>query len=62
MITTARELLIKLTYLQLVGQNEDKELEWIGNTDQWNKVQWAEDGSEVYDPTSPNYYKLNSDE
>ena len=56
-ITTARELLIKLTYLQLAGQNEDKELEFIGNTDQWNKVTWAEDGSSYYDPTHPLYYK-----
>lgn len=57
MITTARELLIKLTYLTLAGQNEDHELEWIGTQDQWNKVQWAEDGSAVYDPTHPDYWR-----
>ena len=32
------ELLSYLRCLQLVGQNDDGELEWIGSTGQWNKV------------------------
>lgn len=62
MIYTARELLIKLTYLTLAGQNNDGELEWIGNDKQWTKVKWAEDGSSVYDPTHPDYYKDTDDD
>ena len=34
---TAKELLAKLTYLTLVGE-EDGELQWIGTRDQWDKV------------------------
>jgi len=61
MIYIARELLINLTYLTLAGQNEDKELEWIGNDEQWNKVQWALDGSPVWDMTHPDHYKRTRD-
>lgn len=59
MVWNARELLIHLTYLQLVGQNEDGDLEWMGNERQWNALTWALDGSPVYDPTHPDYWKHN---
>ena len=35
MIYQANELLAKLRYLTLAGQNADKELEWIGTDRQW---------------------------
>jgi hypothetical protein len=57
MIWNARELLIHLTYLQLWGQTEEGNLEWVGKDEQWKKVTWALDGSPVYDPTHPDYYK-----
>ena len=34
----AYELLAKLRCLTLVGQNYDGELEWLGSTEAWNKV------------------------
>lgn len=37
----AYQLLPKLKYLVLAGQNALGELEWIGTLEQWNKV-WAE--------------------
>ena len=38
MIYQALELQIKLKHLTLAGQNPDGELEWIGDTNQWLKV------------------------
>ena len=38
MIYQANELLLKLTHLTLVGQNEDGELEWVGTVEAWNKT------------------------
>lgn len=35
---TAKELLPKLKYLILAGQNEDKELVWIGTEKQWQQA------------------------
>lgn len=35
MIYTAKDLLAKLTYLTLAGQNEEGELEWIGTKEDW---------------------------
>ena len=37
-IYQASMLLAKLRNLTLVGQNEDKELEWCGTDAQWSKV------------------------
>lgn len=34
----AYELLPRLAYLILAGQNEDGELEWIGTLQDWNVV------------------------
>lgn len=41
MITKAYALLPKLKYLVLAGQNDKKELEFIGTSEQWARV-WAE--------------------
>lgn len=30
--------------LQLVGQDSEGELEWIGSKEQWTKLGWLEDG------------------
>lgn len=43
MIYTAYELLAKLRILKLVGQNFDKELEWVGTTEQWDKISIEEE-------------------
>ena len=43
MIYIAYELLAKLRILALVGQNFDGELEWIGTTEQWNKLPYEEE-------------------
>ena len=39
MIYTAKELLLKLTHLVLTGQNEEGELEWVGDEKAWDKVE-----------------------
>ena len=38
MVYKAKELLARLRHLTLVGQNEGKELEWVGSDKQWNRV------------------------
>lgn len=38
MIYLAKELKAKLKYLVLSGQNYDRELEWIGTSEQWMKT------------------------
>jgi hypothetical protein len=38
MIYTANELLLKLKHLTLAGQNEDGELEWVGEKKDWDKI------------------------
>ncbi|KKK50348.1 hypothetical protein LCGC14_3125920 [marine sediment metagenome] len=38
-IHTSKELLLKLTYLTLAGQDGQGELQWIGTRDQWDKVE-----------------------
>lgn len=43
MVYTAYELLAKLRYLTLIGQNYDSELEWVGTTEKWNKVKLEEE-------------------
>lgn len=53
MIYIADELWAKLSYLTLVGQNFEGELEWIGSKEQWAKTSWAEDGHPDY--RHPNY-------
>lgn len=37
MIYQANELLAKLNNLQIWGQNKDKDIEWFGTNEQWEK-------------------------
>lgn len=43
MIHIAFELLSKLRLLTLVGQNSDKELEWIGTDKAWKILDYEEE-------------------
>lgn len=43
MIYTAKNLLPKLHHLTLVGQNKDKELEWVGTDRMWNLTVFEEE-------------------
>ena len=38
MITTAKKLLAKLTYLELAGVGDDGDYEWIGTDEEWTNV------------------------
>lgn len=46
MVYTAYELLARLRHLQLCGQNESGELEFMGTREQWN---WTETEIDVYE-------------
>lgn len=39
----AYELLAKLNILTLTGQNEDRELEWLGTSKDWNNLEIEEE-------------------
>ena len=40
-IQNAYELNLKLSYLTLVGQDEEGNLEWVGRKEDWNRVESA---------------------
>lgn len=40
MIQTAKELKAHFDHLQLVGQNEDGNLEWMGTREDWQNVEF----------------------
>jgi len=44
----ANELLNRLTYLTLTSGSWDEENLFIGTTNDWKKVQWADDGVPSY--------------
>lgn len=49
MIYQANDLLAKLKTLVLVGQNEEGELEFIGDNNQWAKADFPDYGDKVND-------------